>query len=158
MASVVTPGARLAHLLGTWVGTNGMRMLPDDPFDPSPASASVSLGANGHAVVITYSWIRDERPQTGVLLVSSSDPADADPLTAVWLDSWHQNPAWMHCTGDIDDTGCLHLVGRYDGGGWLVHVDAGPDRDGLRIVMDNVIGDEEPYPVVQALYSSAPRA
>ncbi|MDP9442820.1 MAG: DUF1579 domain-containing protein [Actinomycetota bacterium] len=159
MLSVVTPGARLGHLLGTWVGTNGMRMLPTDPFDPSPSAASVTLGANGHAVVVTYSWVHTEQAQNGVLLVSANDEPDGEALRAVWLDSWHQQPGWMWCTGDVDEAGALHLHGRYDGGRWRIHVDAGPSRDALRIVMDNAIGDDgEPYPVVEATYAPAPNA
>ena len=55
-----------------WRGTNGFRMMPTDELRSSPASATTSTAAGGHALILRYTWEHvSDGPQDGVVLVGS---------------------------------------------------------------------------------------
>ena len=72
--SPAAPKNELAHLAGSWAGTNGFRLMPTDALFDAPATASVTTVAGGHAVVVTYTWVHpQDGPQGGTMLVGSPD-------------------------------------------------------------------------------------
>lgn len=140
-------GEVLGALSGSWVGTNGLRMMPDDAYESSAATASVTLGAGGHVVSVAYGWEHEGRPQQGLLLVGADE---AGGVQAVWADSWHQQPHWMPMRGELLHPG-VQLSGEYDGGGWRIRLE--PGETSWRMVMDNVMPETGAYPVVIADFS-----
>ncbi|MQA03225.1 MAG: DUF1579 domain-containing protein [Streptosporangiales bacterium] len=144
----------MAALTGTWVGTSRMRLMPDDPYGESPATATVRPAARGSFATVAYTWTTDGVEQDGFLLLG--DGADPGTAVAVWCDSWHQSPHWMTCEGTVQDQR-ITVAGSYLGGdttaGWRIRIDAS-DPAVLRIAMDNVLR-EVGYQVVDARYERA---
>ena len=145
----------LPNSAGTWVGNNGFRLMPSDPF-AEPARVTVMAAAGGHLASIAYWWEHpDDGPQDGLVVVGPAD--DGGSLVAMWGDSWHQKPAPMMLSGSRDSAGTtLELEGEWGGGwGWRVTFDA-TEAGSLRMQMDNVIPAEHataeiapgPYPVM----------
>jgi hypothetical protein len=140
---------------GTWVGTNGFRLMPSDPLAELPARVTVTTAAGGHLIAATYWWEHpDDGPQDGLLVIGPAD--DGGSLVAMWGDSWHQKPAPMVLSGSQEPDGRLELEGEYGGGWrWRVTLDAA-DPESLWMRMDNVIPTElataeiapGPYPVM----------
>jgi hypothetical protein len=53
---------------GTWIGTNGFRLMPGDPLAELPASVTVSTAAGGHLLSVAYRWEHPaDGPQEGLL-------------------------------------------------------------------------------------------
>lgn len=124
-------------LVGSWSGTNGFRLVPNDPLGESPATASVSTAAGGHLTLVTYTWQHpDDGPQDGLILIAPAGEGAA--VSATWGDSWHQKPDTMTLSGSQAADGSLALEGSYYGDwGWRILLET---SDGaLRLRMDNVI-------------------
>ena len=145
----------LPNSAGTWVGTNGFRLMPADPLAEFPAKVTVTTAAGGHLVTVAYWWEHpDDGEQDGLLVLGTAD--EAGSLVAMWGDSWHQKPAPMMLSGSHGTGATLELEGDYGGGWrWRVRLD-GTDTDSFRLQMDNVIPTElataeisaGPYPVM----------
>jgi hypothetical protein len=139
----------LSDFAGTWAGTNGFRMMPQDKLAERPATASVTAAARGHMTAFAYSWEHpDDGAQEGLLVVGPAD--ESGSLVALWGDSWHQQPAPMSLTGAIGAGPTLELTGAYGGNwGWRIVLDlSAPDI--LRMRMDNVVPDDHASPEVPA--------
>ncbi|MFF3866215.1 hypothetical protein [Micromonospora sp. NPDC001898] len=145
----------LSDFAGSWVGTNGFRLMPSHPLAVLPAAGTVTMAAGGHLTSVTYSWEHpDDGPQDGLLVIG---PAGEDgSLVAVWGDSWHQKPAPMSLSGGPGAGGTFAIKGDYGGGwGWGIVFDA-TDTEALRMRMDNLIPADQataempagPYPVM----------
>jgi hypothetical protein len=145
----------VTELLGAWTGTNGFRLMADDPLFESPATASVTTAAGGHLTLVAYTWQHpDDGPQDGLLLIGRTGGGDA--LTATWGDSWHQQPAPTSLSGSQSANGSIALGFGY-GGGWEWRISlASEDSGGLLLRMDNVVPASSatpekpagPYPVM----------
>jgi hypothetical protein len=134
----------LSPFVGSWHGTNLLRLMPTDDYTSSVATATVGRTA-ARFVSIAYTWFDGEAAQDGLLLVGGS----ADDAAAVWVDSWHTGPTWMSYAGGVDDDE-LRLKGTYpaDEGpdwGWQIHV---RPRDAV-LTMHNIVPGHEPYQVVE---------
>ncbi|NGO81931.1 hypothetical protein G6045_40770 [Streptomyces sp. YC504] len=129
--------AILSAAAGEWAGANGFRLMPEDPLDERPATATLALAAGGHLTSLTYTWEHPEDgPQDGLLVIGGGEQAGI--LTAIWADSWHQKPAPMTLNGRLADDGSVGLDARYaEDWGW--HIDLVADGGGLRMRMDNVL-------------------
>jgi hypothetical protein len=128
-----------AELHGTWVGTNGFRLMPDDELREFPATASVTTPAGGHLTLVAYTWQHpDDGPQDGVILIGAAGDGEDDAVTATWGDSWHQKPEPMSLSGTRNADGTIALEGSY-GGDWAWRILLEIDAAELRMRMDNVI-------------------
>ena len=145
----------LAGAAGAWTGTNGFRLMPGDDLAERPAAADVAMGARGNLATLTYRW---EHPadgdQEGLLVIGLV--GEESGLTALWADSWHQQPTSMSLTGGVQAGAPVELEGSYgDGWRWRITVDATVTGN-LDLRMDNVIPDSQatdeiaagPYPVM----------
>ena len=140
---------------GSWVGTNGFRMMPADPLASAPATVTVTTAAGGHLTSVAYTWEHPvDGPQDGLLVVGAA--GDDGSLSALWADSWHQKPVPMTLPGGPGPDATFVFDGDYGGGwGWRIVLDAA-DPATLRLRMDNVIPAEHatpemaagPYPVM----------
>lgn len=127
----------LAQHTGSWVGTNGFRLMPSDPRHNADARAEVSLAAKGNLAEIAYTWSHpDDGEQGGLLVVGRGQAPSA--ITAFWGDSWHQSPEPRILQGTL--VSCVMAVGyQYSGEWrWKIVVDA-TDTNALVLRMDNTI-------------------
>jgi hypothetical protein len=145
----------LSDFAGTWVGTNGFRLMPQDALAEFPAAMTVATAAGGYLTSVAYSWEHpDDGPQDGLLVVGAA--GEDHSLVAMWGDSWHQKPAPMSLSGRHRPGTAVELDGDYGGGwGWRVVFDT-TNAEALRMRMDNVIPAEHatseipagPYPAM----------
>lgn len=138
----------LSSLTGSWVGTNGFRLMPTEPFVEGPAEASVGPAAGGHLTTVAYSWQHPEDgPQEGLVVAGSA--GEPGSVVAFWADSWHQYPVPMTLTGKHTPDGRVELEAEYGGGwGWRILFEA--DSAGLQMRMDNVVPTEHATAEIQA--------
>ena len=131
---------RLGRLEGSWTGTNGFRLMPNDALSEAAATAELAVAAAGYDLVVRYTWVHpDDGLQEGVMLVGSPD--DEGRVTVAWGDSWHQKPPIRIMDGTLVD-GVLDVSADYGGGWrWTISVDGRRD-DRLALTMHNVIPDE----------------
>jgi hypothetical protein len=133
----------------SWVGTNGFRLMPADPLADGPATATLTTAAGGNLTSFAYTWVHPaDGPQDGLLVYGAGG-------TALWGDSWHQQPEPRRLEGSTDGAGGVDLACEYGGGwGWEISVRIEPDV--LRMEMRNVIPADQvdagevagPYPVM----------
>jgi hypothetical protein len=130
----------LADCAGTWLGSNGFRLMPTDEFAERPAGATLALAAGGHLTSLAYTWEHpDDGPQEGLLVFGPGE--DAGSVVALWGDSWHQQPAPRAFAGSGDDE-AVELEADY-GGGWLWRIAlSAPGPSALTLRMDNVVPAE----------------
>jgi hypothetical protein len=152
--AVSTLETSLRAVVGDWTGTNRKRMMPTDDYTETPATAAITIAAQGNAVTFAYTWAEEGKPQDGVLLITNGDAPGS--VRAVWVDSWHQSPQWMELSGSIDDGGVIRLEGTYpEDNRWRVIIDP-TDADQVRMAMDNVMPSYDvDYQVVEAAYKRA---
>ena len=135
----------LDPVLGSWQGTNRLRLMPTDEYQSSVATATVGVTAV-RFVSIAYTWSDGDAPQDGLLLFGGS----AEAAEAVWVDSFHTGPTWMSFSGGVGDDGELRLRGSYaapTGPDWGWHIHVRP-QDAV-LTMHNVVPGSEPYQVVE---------
>jgi len=135
----------LAEHAGSWHGSNGFRLMPDDALETRPASARIEPMAGRHVTSVRYTW---EHPadgaQDGVLLLWATGD---DTAGALWCDSWHQQPLPQVMSGDRKAKTITLEMEYGDGWRWLISIDAGA-HDAFRMVMQNVVPGENPYDVM----------
>lgn len=126
-----------AGAAGAWTGTNGFRLLPDDPVVRGAANAELTLPAAGHLLAFAYGWEHPEDGgQEGLLVVGAGEDG---ALTAIWGDSWHQKPEPLPMTGAIEAPGRLRVSGCYAGDwGWGIAF-AAAGGESLTVTMENVV-------------------
>ena len=137
----------IARVAGSWEGVNRLRLMPDDEYAESTATASIRVVA-GQFASIAYTWFDGDVPQDGLAVIEGP----LDDLKAVWMDSWHSSPAWMTFTGR-EQGGTLVLEGSYAAGsgpdwGWNIHVHV-DEQSHPRLTMHNVMPGHDPYQVVE---------
>lgn len=127
----------LASHSGSWTGSNGFRLMPDDPLHEGPGTALVSTASAGHLVAIAYTWAHPHDGEQDGLLVIGPGEAEGG-VVAFWGDSWHQAPSPRVLTGSMDG-GTIVVDYEYgDDWMWLISVDI-TDPEALGLRMDNVI-------------------
>ncbi len=143
----------LRALIGTWTGTNRL-FLPDAPTRESPSTASVALAAGGKFCTVAYTWVFDDEPQDG-LLILGVEP-EGSVVNAVFIDSWHMGDAFMIMRGQIEANNTIVVRGSYaveasPDWGWRIGVE--PRKNALRVVMYNVSPDGDEWLGVEATYT-----
>lgn len=135
----------LADLVGTWHGTNGFRLMPDDPLAEYPATMTVTPAAGTHLTLLAYTWEHPvDGPQEGMLVVGSG--GEAGSLQAMWADTWHQQPAPRWLPGHSGPGERYGLEAEYgDGWRWRITLEV-PGPDQLRMRMDNVLPESRATP------------
>ena len=137
---------------GLWRGTSRLTLGPDT--DASPTTAALAPAIGGHFWRLAYTWIYQNRPQEGELLVGY-DPR-TDLATVHWADTFHTGDTVMACTGTVGDDGVVDVAGTFAAPsgpdwGWRIVVEP-VGREALRVVMHSVSPEGEVAPAVEATY------
>src|SRR5215831_8811833 len=145
----------LSDAAGAWAGTNGFRLMPNDPLTEFPATMTVTTAAGGHLTAVAYSWEHPEDgPQDGLVVIGSA--GEDGSLIATWGDSWHQKPEPITLSGGHPVGETVELAANYAGDwAWRILFDA-TDAENLRMRMENVVPADQadaetpagPYPVM----------
>ena len=138
---------------GSWNGENTLRIMPEDPWQTSPATASIQVHARGHLATVAYTWEESGDEQEGVLVLTET--AEPGGLSTIWVDTWHQHPQCMSLTGAFQEDGSIRVEGEYGDdtfkAGWSIAL-ACNKRDGFVITMQNIMHGEA-YDVVIASFA-----
>ena len=136
---IVAPMLAPEHA-GSWHGTNGFRLMPNDPQYHSAATAVVSQAVDGRLVSIAYSWSHPEDGIQDGLLVLGPDNSGTESSGAIgfWGDSWHQSPEPRVLAGAV---GHGTIAVSYDYGSewrWQITLDTSVPHV-LKLLMENVV-------------------
>lgn len=130
-------------------------MLPGEADRESPAEATVALIAKSTFCAVRYTWAFDGDPQEGQVLLSFVP--DDESVEAVFWDTWHMGPKFMHMAGRIDAQGVTVISGHYSVPGspdWGWRIDITPaDQAGWQLMMHNVSPQGEVYPGFEIIAS-----
>ncbi|MFL5342747.1 MAG: DUF1579 family protein [Gemmataceae bacterium] len=154
----MNPVEVLAALGGEWCGTNTLQDPHTHRPDPSPSVVAVSPVLGGRFVRLDYTWMYQNRPQEGSLLIGFDRNSGA--VSAHWIDSWHMDHAAMTCTGTVSGN-VISVRGTYaapPGPDWGWRIDLSVEPAKLRLTMFNIspadLGGGEAL-AVEAVYRRA---
>jgi hypothetical protein len=141
---------------GLWRGKSKLNLPflpPDKRVSESNSSLHIDTDSHDAFATITYDWNYERKRQEGTLILCKDPKSNA--VQFGWVDSWHQNSAVMHLTGEDSDPGLVKAKGTYGGGkeiwGWTIEFQ--PTEDQLTLKMENVTPAGEAIWAVQAVYS-----
>ena len=142
---------------GLWRGTNRLQDPTTGNPAKSPATAVVTPVVGGRFWRIAYTWIYQDRPQEGELLVGYQPRTGI--ATVHWMDTWHTSDTVMACAGTAAHDGVVAVVGSYAAPsgpdwGWQIVVEP-VGRESLRVAMHTVSPEGEATPAVEATYEPA---
>lgn len=150
---MTVPTAWLTRV-GHWKATHRLWLSPDEAARESPATASITLVAQGQALLLRYTWFEDT-PQDGVL-VFNHGPASTQ-VTAFWLDSWHMANQRMLCQGEAHTDGTVSVKGAYPAPpgpdwGWRILIEP-QASDAWRMIMYNITPEGQELLAVEARFT-----
>lgn len=139
--------ATFTSLVGSWKGTYALYFEPGPPVSTSPSTVTVELLGNARFLCLRYTWIYEDKPQEGALIVGQEkgDDGGEGVVRATFIDSWHNGDRMMICTGTVTAQGGIDVKGTYPAPpgpdwGWRTTLAAGADGH-LRMTMFNVEPD-----------------
>ena len=141
-------------LVGNWSGSNSLHVpwMEGDPVKKSDSLASVERAAMDRFLKIEYTWIFEEKPQAGILLVGN----EKDSIKAVWIDSWHNGDKFMNFEGTIEGNSIklkgFYKVPDHPDWGWKTEIRFENDNS-FEIIMHNVTPEGEESVAVEAVYT-----
>lgn len=122
--------------------------MPTDRIAEAPATATVTVVRGGVLTAFAYTW---EHPIDGVQegLLALGAGTEPGTVTALWGDSWHQQPDPLSLRGTATK-GSIELVAEY-GGGWRWQITVRTSMASeLTMQMDNVVPAEHATAEVSA--------
>lgn len=145
---------QLSSLVGEWVGTNRVWLMPGEPVRESATAVSIALAARDGFVTFRYTWADEGQPQDGLLIVrNTAAPGGTD---MVWLDSWHTGGQFMVFQSEADRDGRISALTSYPAPpgpdwGWRIEL-AAETSDEFVIRMYNIPPGENEMLAVEARY------
>ncbi len=140
-------------LAGNWSGTNRLHTtwIEENPLNESASDCSVELAAIGKFLKIEYTWIYEEKPQAGMLIVGS----EKDSVKVVWIDSWHNGDKFMNFDGTFEGNSIkvkgFYSVPDHPDWGWKTEIKY-ENEDSFKIIMHNVTPEGEESLAVEMDY------
>ena len=143
-----------ARLEGSWRGINKLYLpwMPD-PLKESDSTMSVSLKANGQFIQFDYTWLYEDEPQEGLMILGCDTKSNEAQI--LWTDSWHIRHTFMLADGKVAEDGTVSVKGHYkvpNGPDWGWRIDIISADDAFKLMMFNVSPDGAEEPAVEALY------
>ena len=145
---------RLIGFAGNWQATYRLWMSPEQVPLESPSRAIVSPMVNGKMVCIEYDWVADGKLVEGELFVGYE--TQAQRVTVVWVDAWHNGERFMISQGEVRPDGALSVLGSYPAPagpdwGWRTVIEVEAERFCLR--MYNIPPGMAELLAVEAIYT-----
>ena len=139
--------------IGSWRGTNSLWLSPDASAQKSATTLTLAPAIEGKFLEIKYTWIYDDQPQEGLLLIGY----EAELVTAIWADSWHMGKKFMQCQGVIKENGSVDVRGQYQAPpgpdwGWRIVLEHEGENT-LNLTMYNITPEGQEALAVEAVYS-----
>ena len=138
--------SKLRSLVGAWSGRNILHMAwqPENPLHESKGVAAVSERVGGQFLEIAYTWVYDDKPREGVIILGGDNKTAA--VNAFWTDSWHLAHQVMICEGKECEDGSVSVQGSYKVEGhpdWGWRTEIIPNGDSFQYKMYNVSPEGE---------------
>jgi len=140
---------------GLWRGKSQLNLPflpPEKRVSESDSSLHIDTDQHDSYATVTYNWQYEGKRQEGTILLCES--AKSKSVQLAWVDSWHQNTAVMHLTGEESETGLVKTKGTYPAGketwGWTIEFQIAGEQ--LTMKMDNVTPSGEAVWAVKASY------
>ncbi len=141
-------------LTGNWLGKNSLHTpwMEDDPIKISDSEAVVETAAINRFLKIEYTWIFEEKPQAGILLIGGKE----NSAKAVWIDSWHNGNEFMNCEGTFEGNSIkikgFYKVPDHPDWGWKTEINF-ENENSFKIIMHNVTPEGEESLAVEVVYT-----
>lgn len=146
---------KLMAYTGSWWGNNRLQDPNTNTPEDSPATATIIPVLGGSFIRIDYTWEYQGKPQAGSLLLGYE--AEAEVVTAQWIDTWHMGDKVMACRGAVSNSGEISVRGSYaapPGPDWGWRTIITPhEGQRLRIVMFNIWPDGQEGLAVETDYT-----
>ena len=142
----------ISSLTGTWSSINHLWLDPSKPARTSDATAEICHILNNQTIEISYTWDIEDQPQAGRLLIQQNQAAE--PIHAVWFDSWHMAHQFMVMSGKQTDKG-IFLEGSYaapPGPDWGWQITVETQERGWKLQMFNVTPDGQATLAVESIF------
>ena len=140
---------------GLWRGTSKLNLSelpPDKRVSESNSSLHIDTDEQNSYATVAYDWKYEGKRQEGTILICKSSASPT--VQFAWVDSWHQNSAVMHLTGQDTESDSVKAKGTYQAGkeiwGWTIALHFSSDQ--LILKMENVTPAGEPEWAVEASY------
>lgn len=146
---------KLMAYAGSWRGNNRLQDPNTNTPEDSSATATLIPVLGGRFMRLDYTWEYLGRPQTGSLLLGYE--ADADVVTAHWIDTWHMEDKVMVCRGTANGNGEISVLGSFaapSGPDWGWRTVIRPQANqSLHLVMFNISPDGQEELAVEMDYT-----
>jgi hypothetical protein len=140
---------------GSWRGNNRLQDPNTNTPEDSLATATVIPVLGGRFVRLDYTWEYQGQPQAGSLLIGYE--AEAEVVTAHWIDTWHMGDKVMACRGTPGSNGEISVQGSYavpPGPDWGWRTIIRPqENQSLQIIMFNIWPDGREELAVETDYT-----
>ena len=151
----MSPLNQLASSAGSWHGHNKLQdPITNNPAD-SPATATLTALLGGRFMRLDYTWAYQGTPQEGSILIGYE--AEADRVTAHWINTWHMGDKVMACQGPANPGGEISVRGSYaapPGPDWGWRITITPhEGQRLGVVMHNIWPEGKEELAVEADYT-----
>lgn len=146
---------KLMAYTGSWRGNNRLQDPNTNAPEDSLTTATIIPVLGGQFIRMDYTWEYLGKPQAGSLLIGYE--AEAEVVTAHWIDTWHMSDKVMACRGGASNNGEISVLGSYAAPpspdwGWRIIIT--PDEgQRLRIVMFNILPDGQEELAVETDYT-----
>jgi hypothetical protein len=141
--------ARIATIVGTWVGAASTWLDPSAPPETSTWNIVGTSLLGGRFVRLSYDGVVSGQPHAGELMLAYE--RDEARYTTTWIDTFHTGTQVLVSTGAPDEE-ALDVRGSYPAGpdqrwGWRTQI-RGVDN-GFVIAMFNIGPDGEEFPAIE---------
>jgi len=126
---------------GLWRGKSQLNLPflpPDKRVSTSDSRLHIDSDEQNSFATITYDWHQDGKRQEGTIIMCKAAKSKAVELG--WVDSWHQNGAVMHFSGEESEDGLVKTKGTYgpekEPWGWTIEFQLSADQ--LTMNMTNI--------------------
>jgi hypothetical protein len=144
-----------AKLVGNWKGFNRLYVpWMEPPVRETDSTAVLSLKTQDKVLCIEYTWVYDDKPQDGIMLLAQN--AKSNEVTMILTDSWHMGHAFLECKGTVDEAGKINVKGYYsvpDHPDWGWRTEFTPGDESFRFDMYNVSPEGEETIAVESEFT-----
>jgi hypothetical protein len=131
---------KLLKCSGTWEGATRLQSSAGEPMHESPSLMVVTPILRDTFIRLDQTWTWEGKEQLGSMLIGYDRESQTANLH--WIDTFHNGPRVMACTGKINPQGTLIVHGNYPAPpgpdwGWRIEIPMMNERR-IKIDMSNI--------------------